>query len=107
MEDEVKHREDVLWTIILQIWNTGKLPKLEKWSKYIKRISSVQSLSRVQLFVTPGTAAHQASLSITNSWSLIKLISIESVMPCNHLLLCCPLLLLPSVPPSIRVFSNE
>ena len=69
--------------------------------------SSVKSLSRVQLFVTPWTAARQASLSITNSQSLLKLISIESVMPSNHLILCRPLLLLPSIFPSIRVFSNE
>ena len=67
---------------------------------------SVQSLSCVQLFVT-STAAHQASLFITNSQSLLKLMSIESVMPSNHLILCHPLLLLPSVFPSIRVFSNE
>ena len=70
-------------------------------------ISSVQSLSSVWLFVTPWTAAHQASLSITNSWSLIKLMSIELVMPSNDLILCCPLLLLPSIFPSIRVFSSE
>ena len=69
--------------------------------------SAVQSLSRVQLFVTPWTTARQASLSITNSQSLLKLLSIESVMPANHLFLCHPLLLLPSVFPSIRVFSNE
>ena len=69
-------------------------------------ISSVQSLSRVQLFVTPGTAAHQASLSITNSRSLLKLMSIELVMPSKHLIFCRPLLL-PSIFPSIRVFSNE
>ena len=69
--------------------------------------SSVQSLSRVQLFATPGTAAHQASLSITNSQSLLKLMFMESVMPSNHLILWCPLLLLPSIFPSIRVFSNE
>ena len=69
--------------------------------------SSVQSLSRVQLFVTPCTAACQASLSITNSQSLLKLMSIELVMPSNHLILCHPLLLLPSIFPSIRVFSNE
>ena len=68
---------------------------------------SVQSLSRVRLLVTPRTAALQASLSITNSWSLLKLMSIESVMPSNHLILCRPLLLLPPIPPSIRVFSNE
>ena len=70
-------------------------------------ISSVQSLSRVWLFVTPWTAAHQASLSITNSRSLLKLMSIELVMPSNHLILCRSLLLLPSIFPSIRVFSNE
>ena len=69
-------------------------------------ISSVQSFSRVQLFVTPWTAARQASLSITNSQSLLKLMSIESEMPSNHLIPYCPLLL-PSVFPSIRVFSNE
>ena len=69
--------------------------------------SSIQLLSRVQLFVTPWTAARQACLSITNSQSLLKLMSIESVMPSNHLILCCPLLLLPSIFPSIRVFSNE
>ena len=68
---------------------------------------SVQSLSCVQLFATPWTAAHQATLSITNSWSLLKLMSIESVMPSNHLILCRPLLLPPSIFPSIRVFSNE
>ena len=69
--------------------------------------SSVQSLSLVQLFATPWIAARQASLSITNSWSLLKPMSIESVMPSNHLILCCPLLFLPPIPPSIRVFSNE
>ena len=69
--------------------------------------SSVQLLSRVRLFATPWTAAHQASLSITNSWSLLKLMSILSVMPSNDHILCCPLLLLPSIFPSIRVFSNE
>ena len=71
------------------------------------KFSSVQSLSLVWLFATPWTAAHQASLSITNSWSLLKLMSIESVMPSSHLILCHPLLLLPPIPPSIRVFSNE
>ena len=64
-------------------------------------------LSHVRLFATPWTAAHQASLSIINSRSLLKLMSIESVMPSNHLILCCPLLLLPSIFPHIRVFSNE
>ena len=70
-------------------------------------VQSDQSLSRVQLFVTPRTAARQASLSITNSRSLLKLMSIESVMPSNHLILCHPLLLPPSVFLSIMVFSNE
>ena len=69
--------------------------------------SNVQSLSCVQLFVTPWTTARQASLSFTGSWSLLRFISIESVMPSNHLILYCPLLLLPSTFPSIRVFSNE
>jgi len=77
------------------------------YSQDCATISSVQSLSRVRLFVTPWTAAHQTFLSITNSQSLLKLMSIESVMPFNHLILCCPLLLLPSIFPSIRVFSNE
>ena len=71
------------------------------------RFSSVQSLSCVQFSVTPWTAAHQASLSITNSRSLLKLMSIESVMPFNHLILCHSLLFLSSIFPSIRVFSNE
>ena len=70
-------------------------------------ISSVQSLSHVQLFAPPWTAARQASLSITNSRSLLKLMSIESLMPSNQLILCCPLLFLPSILPSIRVFPNE
>ena len=74
------------------------------WNAYI---SSVQSLSRARFFATPWTAASQASLSITNSRSLLKFMSIESVMPSNHLILCRPLLLPPSVFPSIRVFSNE
>ena len=72
----------------------------------MKKFSSVQSLSCVRLFATPWTAACQTFLSITKSQSLLKLISIESVMPSNHLILCCPLLLL-SIFPSIRVFSNE
>ena len=71
------------------------------------QLSSVQSLSRVRLFANPGTAARQASLSIINSRSLLKLMSVESVMPSNHLILCRPLLLLPSTLPNIRVFSNE
>ena len=71
------------------------------------QFSSVHSLSHVWLFATPWITAHQASLSITNSRSLLKLMSIESGMPSSHLILCRPLLLLPSIPPSIRVFSNE
>ena len=71
------------------------------------QFSSVQSLSRVRIFVTPWIAAHQATLSITTSQSSLKLISVELVMPSSHLILCRPLLLLPPIPPSIRVFSNE
>ena len=71
------------------------------------QFSSVQSLSRVQIFATPWIAARQASLSITNSWSSLKLMSIGSVMPSSHFILCCPLLLLPPIPPSIRVFSKS
>ena len=71
------------------------------------QFSPVQSLSHVWLFVTQWTAAHQSSLSITNLWDLLKLRPIESVMPSNNFILCCPLLLLPSIFPSIRVFSNE
>ena len=83
------------------------------WCIYIlqyedhSQFSLVQSLSRVRLFATPWITAHQASLSITNSRSLPRLTSIESVMPSSHLILCRPLLLLPSIPSSIRVFSNE
>ena len=73
----------------------------------MNQLSSTQSLSCVPLFATPWTAACQASLSITNSQSLLKLMSIESVMASSHLILCRPLLLLPPIPPSIRVFSNE
>ena len=72
-----------------------------------KYFSSVQSLSHVRLFATPWITAHQAPLSIINSWNSLKLMSIESVMPSSHLFLCRPLLLLPPIPPSIRVFSNE
>ena len=71
------------------------------------QFSSVQSLRRVRLFATPWTATRQASLSIANSWSLLKFTSIESVMPSNHLILCRPLLLPPSMFPSIRALSNE
>ena len=71
------------------------------------QFGSIQLLSRVRLFATPWIAARQASLSITSSWSSPKPTSIKSVMPSSHLILCCPLLLLPPIPPSIRVFSNE
>ena len=91
------------------VWLFYKM--VASWSLKLEQtprsFSSVQSLSHVLLFVTPWTAAHQASLSITNSRSLLKLMSIESVMPSNHLILCHPLLLPPSIFPSIRVFSNE
>ena len=83
-------------------------PKYTIFTIYnILQFNSVQSLSSVQLFVNTWIAACQASLSITNSWSLLKLMPIESVMPSSHLILCCPLLLLPPILPSIRVFSNE
>ena len=78
-----------------------------KFINVFAHISSVQSFSHVRLFATPWTTAYQASLSITNSRSLPKLIAIESVMPSSHLILCHPLLFLPSIFPSIRVFSNE
>ena len=91
-------------------WQRIHLPMQETWAQFMGRedpmevqFSSVESLSHVQLFATPWTAAHQASLSITNSQSLLKLMSIKSVMPSNHLILCHPLLLLPSVFPSISL----
>ena len=90
----------------LLIWFPGQPVPIYRFLKVASLDSSVQSLSRVQLFETPCTAACQASLSFTNSQSLFKFMSIELVMPSNHLILCCPLLLLPSIFPSIRVFSN-
>ena len=99
---------------LFMIARTGKQPICPLTDEWIKKLQyiytmgySVQSLSHVQLFTTPWTAAHQASLFITNSWSLLKLMSIESVMLSNHLALCHPLLLPPSVFPSKGVFSNE
>ena len=102
---------------ISELWNNKinlyYFKLLNMWSfvtaavKYQSVSQSIQSLSCVWLFAVPWTAAHQVSLSITNSRNLLKLLSIESVMPSNHLILCCPLLLLPSILPSIRVFSNE
>ena len=79
----------------------------DSFPRSVQFSSVAQSLSRVWLFVTPWIAAFQASLSITNSWSLPRLMPIESVMPSSHLILCCPLLFLPPIPPSIRVFSSE
>ena len=88
------------------IWNNH--PIIQPSHSHLKKgFSSVQSLSRVRLFVTPWIAARQASLSITNSKSSPRLMSIESMMPSSHLILCHPLLLLTPIPPSIRVFSNE
>ena len=108
---------------ITETWKQPKYPTTDDWLKmkcvcmymcvsiytytYTVQFSSFQLLSRVQLSATPWMAARQASLSITNSRSLLKLMSIESVMPSSHLILCHPLLLLPPIPPSIRVFSNE
>ena len=89
------------WTVVFSRY-------AQEWDFWIIRsVQSVQSLSHVQLFATPWTGAHQASLSITNSRSLLKVMSSESVMPSNHLILCHPLLLPPSIFPSIRVFSKE
>ena len=96
----------LIFTIIfnLKLEHTG----FQKALQYSMNIfSSVQSLSHVQFFATPWSAARQASQSITNSWSLLKPMSTGSVMPSNHLILCHPLLLLPSIFPSIRVFANE
>ena len=90
------------WIMLLSYAKPSKIKLTPPWHQL-----SVPSLSRVWLFVTPWTTAHQASLSITNSQSLLKLMSIESVMPSNHLILCHPLLLQSSIFPSIRVFSNE
>ena len=97
------------------LWNTSWITlhtldiiKMRSLFYYnILPFSSVQLLSHVWLFVTPWTAAHQASLSVTNSQSLLKLMPMESMMPSNHFILCCPLLLLPSIFSSIRIFSNE
>ena len=89
----------ILWEIVKRIRNCDK--------NVICQFSSVQSLSHVRLFATPWIAAGQASLSITNSRSSLRLATVESVMPSSHLILGCPLLLLPPIPPSIKVFSNE
>ena len=97
-----------LHLLCLLHWQVGSLPPVLPGKPVLCiSFSSVQSLSHVRLFATPWTAAHQASLSITSSWSLLKLMSIEAVMPCNHLILCHALLLLPWIFLSIRVFSDE
>ena len=102
--------------IIAKIWKQPICPSAVEWINVIKQssivhpdiqFSSIPSLSHVRLFSTPWTTARQASLFITSCWSLLKLLSIKSVMPSNNLILCRPLLLLPLIFPSIRVFSNE
>ena len=119
-----KGKTDQMGTVRRKLKRSGllglqpKLPDTKKWLAKFRHLypfltivnllfSSVQSFSRVRLFATPWTGAHQASLSITNSQSLLKLMSIELVMPFNHLILCCSLLLPPSNFLRIRVFSNE
>ena len=101
-----------MWTYIMPLNPALKMAQMVNFMLFLfcyssVLFSSVQLLSRVRLFATPWIAARQASLSITNSQSSPKLMSIESVMPSSHLILCHPLLLLPPIPPSIRVFSNE
>ena len=98
--------DTVCWLCSVFIWLVPTVGTHESTSSE-PRPSSVQSLSRVRFFAAPCTAAHQASLSITSSRSLLKFMSIESVMPSNHLILCRPRLLLPSISPRIRVFSNQ
>ena len=98
------------WLLALELGNWLERSRKEELVWVIvasDQIRSDQSLSRVRLFATPWIAAHQASLSITNSQSSLRLTSIKSAMPSSHLILCCPLFLLPPIPPSIRVFSNE
>ena len=111
MGNEVKQWMDLNLRMIILLQNWLTIRALEttnlamtSWLSHSLLTSSVQSLSRVRLFAIPLTAASQASLSIINSRSLLKLTSIESVMPSNHLILCCPLLLPPSIFPRIRVF---
>ena len=113
-KDSSIYTNQSMWYTILTnwkiktIWSFQYMQKkpLTKFSTHLW-FSSVQSLSPVRLFATPWIAARQASLSVTNSQSLLKLMPIELVMPSSHLILCCPLLLLPPIPPSIRVFSTE
>ena len=96
-----------VWRTLKAFWVSGDQTSLSVWACWVSAISSVQSLSRVQLFAIPWIAARQASLSITNSQSSPRLTSIESVMPSSYLILCRPFLLQPPIPPRIRVFSNE
>ena len=99
------YNKTVIISIAFSISSLSHSSKLSIWECH--QFSSVQSLSHVRLFATPWIAACQTSLSITNSQSSPKLMCIESVMPSSHLIFCCPLLLLPPIHPSIRVFSNE
>ena len=112
----VSHTPSILTHCATQATLFGSILRIRRFGFHLERkfenkilaiYLSVQLLSRVRLLVTPWTAAHQASLSITSSQSLLRLTSIELVMPSNHLILCHPLLLLPTIPPSIRVFSSE
>ena len=96
-----------LYSVNFWLLHINEIIQHLSFSVWLISLQSVQLVSHVWLFATLWTAAHQASLSITSSWSLLKLISIESLMPSNCLILCCPLLLLPSVFPSSRVFSRE
>ena len=106
--DTIDYEVRAIWSLISICW-TSYVDLILKVMLFFHSVqfSSVQLLSHVWLFATPWTAAHQVSQSITNSWSSLKLMSIELVMPSNHLILCRPLLHLPSIFPSIRVFSNE
>ena len=112
-EEMATHSSILAWRIpwaeeLGGLQSMGSQRVRQDWAtKQQSSVSSVQSLSCVQLFVTPWTAARQTSLFLTNSWSLLKLMSIKPVMPPNHLILCCPLLLLPSIFPSTMVLSSE
>ena len=103
----VNYYTSVYFPTFIELQNSLHLHNILLFCLYLYLCSSVQLLSHVWLFATPWTAVHQFSLSITNTWSLLKLMSIESVMLSNHLILCHPRLLPPSIFPSIRVFSNE
>ena len=104
-DDGIINSMDIRFSKLQETWRAASWVA-RIWTQF-RNWATVQLLSHVLLFVTPWTAAHQASLSIPNSWSFLKHMSIELVIPSNHLILCCSLLLLPSIFPSIRVFSNE